>query len=224
MHLPDGFLDFKTWATLDVLSVGVVSYAVKKTTDDLEEKKVPMMGVTAAFVFAAQMLNFPVPGGTSGHLVGAVLAAVLLGPWPATLVMTAIFIVQALFFQDGGLLAMGANIFNMGIIATVGGYAIYTGVRKLIGGDKGILTGTFIASWIAVVLAASAAAIELAVSGTSPLTIVLPAMAGVYLVIGLGEAIIATAIVAFILQTRRDLIPGAETHSLDPVKGDVVSP
>ncbi len=223
MHLPDGFLDFKTWATLDVLSVGVVSYAVKKTTDDLEEKKVPMMGVTAAFVFAAQMLNFPVLGGTSGHLVGAVLAAVLLGPWPATLVMTAIFIVQALFFQDGGLLAMGANIFNMGIIATVGGYVIYSGVRKLVGGDKGILAGTFIASWIAVVLAASAAAIELVVSGTSPLTIALPAMAGVYLIIGFGEAIITTAIVAFILQVRRDLVPGAEIHSVDLAKGDVVS-
>lgn len=209
MHLPDGFLDPKTWATMDVISAGAVGYAVKKTTERLDERQVPLMGVMAAFIFAAQMLNFPVIGGTSGHLLGGVLAAVLLGPWPAVLVMSAVFIVQALFFQDGGLLALGANIFNMGILGAVLGYYVYFGIRKLFGGDKGILIGTFIASWLVVVLAASATAIELAVSGTSVLRIVLPAMAGVHVVIGLGEAIITTAVVAFVLQVRRDLVPGA---------------
>lgn len=209
MHLPDGFLDPKTWATMDVISAGAVGYAVKKTTERLDERQVPLMGVMAAFIFAAQMLNFPVIGGTSGHLLGGVLAAVLLGPWPAVLVMSAAFIVQALFFQDGGLLALGANIFNMGILGAVLGYYVYFGIRNLLGGDRGILIGTFIASWLAVVLAASATALELAVSGTSPLRVVLPAMAGVHVVIGLGEAIITTAVVAFVLQVRRDLVPGA---------------
>lgn len=209
MHLPDGFLDPKTWATMDVVSAGAVGYAVKKTTERLSEKQVPLMGVMAAFIFAAQMLNFPVIGGTSGHLLGGVLAAVLLGPWPAVLVMSAIFIVQALFFQDGGLLALGANIFNMGIIGAVLGYYVYFGIRKLFGGDRGILIGTFIASWLAVVLAASATALELALSGTSPLRVVLPAMAGVHVIIGLGEAIITTAVIAFVLQVRRDLVLGA---------------
>lgn len=194
---------------MDVVSAGAVGYAVKKTTERLSERQVPLMGVMAAFIFAAQMLNFPVIGGTSGHLLGGVLAAVLLGPWPAVLVMSAVFIVQALFFQDGGLLALGANIFNMGILGVVLGYYVYFGIRKLFGGDKGILIGTFIASWLVVVLAASATAIELAVSGTSPLRVVLPAMAGVHVVIGLGEAIITTAVVAFVLQVRRDLVPGA---------------
>lgn len=208
MHLPDGFLDPKTWATMDVISAGAVGYAVKKATERLSERQVPLMGVMAAFIFAAQMLNFPVIGGTSGHLLGGVLAAVLLGPWPAVLVMSAVFIVQALFFQDGGLLALGANIFNMGILGALLGYYVYFGIRKLFGGNKGILIGTFIASWLAVVLAASATALELAVSGTSPLRVVLPAMAGVHIVIGLGEAIITTAVVTFVLQVRRDLVPG----------------
>ncbi len=223
MHLPDGFLDPKTWATLDVASVGIVGYAVKKTTEKLDEEKIPLMGVMAAFIFAAQMLNFPVLGGTSGHLIGGVMAAVFLGPWAATLVMTAIFIVQCLFFQDGGLLAMGANIFNMGIIGTILGYYIYQAIRKFIDGDKGILAGAFVASWIAVVLAALATSLELAISGTSPLRVVLPAMVGVHMVIGLGEAFITTTVVGFVLKVRRDLIPGAERKSIEISQKDVVT-
>ncbi len=212
MHIPDGFLDTKTWATLDVVSAGTISYAVRKTSAALEEKQIPTMGLLAAFVFAAQMLNFPVLGGTSGHLIGGVLAAIMLGPWPAALVMTAIFIVQALFFQDGGLLALGANILNMGLITSIGGYLIYIGVRRLIEGDRGILTGAFLAAWASVVLGAAATGAELAISGTTLLKIVLPTMVGVHALIGLGEAFITTAIVGFILRVRRDLVPGAERH------------
>ncbi len=213
MHLPDGFLDAKTWATMDVASAGVIAYAVKKTSEKFEDKQVPVMGVVAAFVFAAQMLNFPVLGGTSGHLVGAVLAAVLLGPWAATLVMTSVFIIQALFFQDGGIMALGANIFNMGIIGTVAGYYIFSYVRSHFDSDKGLLFGVFVASWISVVLAAVFTALELAFSGTSPTKVVVPAMATVHVFIGLGEAIITTAIVSFILKVRRDLVYGVSEQT-----------
>jgi cobalt/nickel transport system permease protein len=209
VHLPDGFLDTKTWAVLDAVSLGVAAVAVKKASKDLEEKQVPMMGVMAAFIFAAQMLNFPVLGGTSGHLLGGVLAAILLGPWAAALVMIAIFIVQALFFQDGGLLALGANVFNMGLIGTIGGYYIYALFRKMLKGDKGILTGAFVAAFTTVLLGAIATAFELAISGTTPLRVVLPAMTIVHTMIGLGEAFITVFIIGFVLRVRRDLVPGA---------------
>lgn len=210
MHVPDGFLDTKTWVTLDLVSAGAVSYAVKQTSKTLEEKSVPIMGVMAAFIFAAQMLNFPVLGGTSGHLLGATLAVVMLGLWPAVLVMTAIFMIQALFFQDGGLLALGANVFNMAIAGTAIAWCCYSAIKKLIHGDRGILIGVFVASWTTVVAAAFLTACELAVSGTTPLFIALTSMLGVHAVIGIGEAVITTTIVAFVLKARRDLVPAAE--------------
>ncbi|MFH1737325.1 MAG: energy-coupling factor ABC transporter permease [Actinomycetota bacterium] len=211
MHIPDGFLDPKTWATLDVASVGGIAYAVKKARETLDDKKIPIMGVMAAFVFAAQMLNFPVLGGTSGHLLGGVLAAVLLGPWAAAIVIASVLIVQAVFFQDGGLLVMGANVFNMAIVGTLGGYLVYSQIRRLVKGNIGILAGTFVASWASVFLAAGVTAIELVVSGTTPAAVALPAMAGVHAIIGIGEAIITTSVIAFVLQVRPDLIPGAVT-------------
>lgn len=210
MHLPDGFLDTKTWVAMDAAALAVATIAVRRASKNLEEKQVPMMGVMAAFIFAAQMLNFPVLGGTSGHLLGGVLAAILLGPWAAALVMIAVFIVQALFFQDGGLLALGANVFNMGLIGTIGGYYLYRLVRRVSPGDQGILAGAGIAAWVTVVLGAVATALELAVSGTTPLKVVLPAMTVVHVIIGLGEAVITVIIIGFVLRVRRDLVPGAE--------------
>jgi len=183
-----------------------VAYAIRKTKASLGERQIPLMGVMAAFIFAAQMLNFPIVGGTSGHLIGGVMAAVLLGPWAATLVMSTIFIVQCLLFQDGGLTALGANIFNMGIIGTVFGYYIYRGVRIFIGSKKRLFWGVGIASWLAVVLAATFCSIELAVSGTVPLRVALPAMASVYALIGIGEAIITVGVIRLILKARPDLL------------------
>lgn len=209
MHIPDGFLDTKTWAALDLVSTGVVGYAVRRTSKTLEEKSVPIMGVMAAFIFAAQMLNFPVLGGTSGHLLGATLAVVMLGLWPAVVVMTAIFLIQALFFQDGGLLALGANVFNMAIAAPIVAWYVYLTARKLIHGDRGILVGVFVASWITVVAAAFLTACELAISGTTPFLIALTSMSVVHAVIGFGEALITTTIVAFVLKARRDLVSAA---------------
>ncbi len=125
LHAPDGFLSLPIAALMWVVTITVTAIAVKKTNETFDERAIPLMGVTAAFIFAAQMFNFQVIGGTSGHLLGGVLAAILLGPWAGTLVMVAVVAVQGLVFQDGGLVVMGANIFNMGIIGTLGGYAIY---------------------------------------------------------------------------------------------------
>ena len=206
MHIPDGFLNVATVATTYVASAGGVSYAVKEANKNLKEKNVPLMGVLAAFIFAAQMLNFPIAGGTSGHLIGAALAAILLGPWAAMLIMSCVLIAQCLIFQDGGLLALGANILNMGIIASFSAYFIYRLSNLVLGGSRrGRLIGGFMAAWGSVVMASVACAIELAVSGASPLYMVLPAMTGLHALIGIGEGLITGAALSLILVARADL-------------------
>ncbi len=206
MHIPDGFLSPNVWSITWIFSAGGLAYCVKKTKQILKDKMVPLMGVMSAFIFAAQMLNFPVAGGTSGHLLGGVLAAVLLGPYAGAIVISCVLVVQCLIFQDGGLTALGANIFNMAFVGVVGGYFIYHVLAKIIGGAKGIMIGTAIASWFSVVLASSVCAVELAFSGTSPLHIALPAMAGIHALIGIGEAITTCLVIGFVLKVRPDLI------------------
>ena len=206
MHIPDGFLTVKTWAPAWMISMGSLWYFLKKTSLALKDKMIPLMGVMAAFIFAAQMLNFPVIGGTSGHLLGGVLAAVLLGPYAGAIVISIVLTVQCFIFQDGGLSALGANILNMSIIGAAGGYYIYSIVRNMIKGKRGILAGVVIASWLSVVLASIACALELAISGTSPFHTVLPAMIGVHSLIGIGEAIITFLVIGFVLKVRPDLV------------------
>jgi len=206
MHIPDGFLNVATVATTYAVSAGGIGYAVKEVNKKLKEKQVPLMGVLAAFIFAAQMLNFPVVGGTSGHLIGATLAAILLGPWAAALIMSCVLIAQCLIFQDGGLLALGANIFNMGIAAPFCGYFLYKLTTSLFGDSrKSKLIGGSIGAWGSVVVAATACAIELAVSGASPWAIVLPAMTGIHALIGIGEGLITAAALSVVMATRADL-------------------
>ena len=202
MHIPDGFLNGGTLLGTGIFSVGGIVYALRRVRETLKDKMVPLMGVSAAFIFAAQMLNFPVAGGTSGHLLGGVLAAVLLGPWAGMLVISSVLIVQCLIFQDGGLLALTANIFNMGLIGAVGGYYAYFWLRKLL--NDNIIISSAISAWASVVVAASACAVELALSSTSPLA--LPAMAGVHVLIGIGEAIITGTVIALVNRVRPDLI------------------
>ena len=207
MHIPDGFLNIATVATTYAVSAGGVANAVRIANKKLGEKQVPLMGILAAFIFAAQMLNFPVAGGTSGHLIGAALAAILLGPWAAVIIMSAVLIAQSLIFQDGGLLALGANIFNMGIVAAFGGYYIYRLAQSLFGDSRrGKLIGVFAAAWGSVLLASIACAIELAISGVSPWGVVLPVMAGIHALIGIGEGLISVAAVSLVLATRPDLM------------------
>ncbi|HVM25972.1 MAG TPA: energy-coupling factor ABC transporter permease [Candidatus Limnocylindrales bacterium] len=206
LHAPDGFVSVPIAIAMWAVTVVVVTYAVRQTNRHLDERAVPLLGVMAAFIFAAQMFNFPVVGGTSGHLLGGVLAAVLLGPWAATLVMTAVVAVQALLFQDGGLVIMGANIFNMGIVGTLGGYALYRALCGLLGGEeRGRLPAAAVAAWTAVVAGAVAMALQLGASGVVPLELTLPAMVGVHALIGIGEALITVAALGFIAVTRADL-------------------
>jgi cobalt/nickel transport system permease protein len=207
LHAADRFLSVPVSLAMWAITAIVIAIAVRNTNRTMDERSVPLMGVMAAFIFAAQMFNFQVAGGTSGHLLGGVLAAILLGPWAGTLVMACVIAVQALVFSDGGLVVMGANIFNMGVVGTLGGFAIYLALCRVLGGeDRARIPASAIAAWIAVVLASIAMSLELIVSGTSPAEIVLPAMLGVHVFIGIGEALITAAALAFIAATRRDLL------------------
>jgi cobalt/nickel transport system permease protein len=207
VHIPDGFLDNDVAAVTGVLSLAAVGYGLKRANAELDERRIPLLGVTAAFVFATQMLNFPVAGGTSGHFLGAGLAAILLGPWVGSVVMAVVLTTQAFVFADGGVTALGANVLNMGVIGAllVGGLMV-----AICGRDpenRTLLLGvTAAGTWLAVMAGATATSIELALSGTVPLATVLPAMLGVHAIIGVGEAAIATVVVAAILATRPDLV------------------
>lgn len=204
LHIPDGFLSPAIALLCWVLAIVLLAIAVRKTQSTLGERQVPLMGVVAAFIFAAQMINFPVAGGTSGHLLGGALAAIVLGPWAGMLVMASVVIVQGLLFQDGGLLVMGANILNMGLLTALIGYGLYQGVAGQSRGTRLVVAG--VAAWLSVMAAALATSLELWLSGTSALRIVVPAMLGVHALIGIGEALITVAALAFITQTRPDLL------------------
>lgn len=207
LHIPDGFLNFPVIAVTWVIAIGLIALALRKVQDEYQDRTVPLMGVCAAFIFAAQMINFPIPGGTSGHLLGGTLAGALLGPWAGSLVMSVVFIVQAVVFQDGGITVMGANIFNMGLIGTFGGYYLFRAIRNGIGRDKlqGMVVGTAIAAWVSVMVAAIVCAFELALSEAVPLQVALIAMMSWHVLIGIGEALITVATVTFIWRTRPDL-------------------
>jgi cobalt/nickel transport system permease protein len=207
MHIPDGFLSGLVLAMCWGISAIVVVIAFIRVKRDMDERKVPLMGVVAAAIFAGQMLNFPVAGGTSGHLLGAALAMILLGPWAAVLVMTIVVSAQALIFQDGGIAALGANLFNMAVIGVFVSYTVYRVVQRFSKGAKwGIFVGGFLAAWTSIFIASLAAALELAFSGTSPANIAVPAMALVHSVIGIGEGLITVGALALIYAVRPELI------------------
>ncbi len=209
MHIPDGFLDGRTAAVTAALSVAALGVALTHAKRSMPPQRVPLLGLTASFLFAAQMLNFPVAGGTSGHLIGAVLAAILLGPSGAVIALTTVLIVQALLFADGGVLALGANVFNMAVAGSVGGYALYRLVVRIAPGHRGRLLAAGFSSWCITVLMSILCAGELAWSGTSPWNITFPAMANVHMIIGMGEGIITMLAVAAIARIRPDLLEEA---------------
>lgn len=207
MHIPDGFLSIGVSIIMWIIIILVVGYALRRVSSELDERKVPLMGVLAAAIFAGQMLNFTVAGGTSGHLMGAAIATIMLGPWAAIVVMTVVVGVQALIFQDGGLLVLGANIFNMGIVGVAVSYAVYQSFQSLARRQKwGIFVGGFVAAWLSIVIAALATALELAISGTSPANIAVPAMGAIHALIGIGEGLITLGALAFIYASRPDLL------------------
>lgn len=209
MHIPDGFVSAPISAAAFAGAAVVCGVAVARAEKTLGERQIPLVGVTAAFVFAAQMLNFPVAAGTSGHFMGAALAAILLGPLNGALVMALVVIIQCLLFADGGLTALGTNILNMGVIGGMGGYGVCRVVSALAPSSKaGFLAAAAVASWSSVVLASSACAVELGLSGTYPVGVTLPAMAGIHAAIGLGEALVTTMTLSTVLIARPDLVPG----------------
>jgi len=188
MHTPDGLLSLPIVILMWVISAATLWYATRKV--DFRSKKMPILAMVAAFVFAAQMFNFPIAGGTSGHLLGGALIAIVFGPWEAVIAMASVIAIQGLVFQDGGLLAMGANIFNMGIATSMVGYGGYLFLKRFLKSSHAAL---FISAWLSVVVAATFASIELWLSGAVPLGVVVPTMVGVHSLIGIGEGIISVA-------------------------------
>lgn len=212
MHIPDGFVDGTTSAAVGVVAVGTLAVATRRSRDQLGERQVPLAAVTAAFIFAVQMLNFPVAHGTSGHLLGGVLAAVLIGPWAGSMCIAVVLAVQALLFADGGLSALGLNVVNMSLVGCIGGYLVYRAVRAVLpDGLVGVNVAAGLAAFVSVPLAAAAFVLEYAVGGTAdiPLGGVLTAMLGTHALIGVGEGVITALAVGAVLATRPDLVHGA---------------
>ena len=219
MHIPDGFLGGGIEAAMGIISTGALGYSLKKTYRQVEKEQVAILGATAAFVFAAQMMNFEVARGTSGHFVGSVFAAILFGPFLANILMTVLLVVQMAVFQDGGLLTLGANLFNMGVIGTFGGYLVYGLLKELVGGRHGILVGAFAAGWFAVVLAAASCAVQLGLSGVSKLLALLGSMLSVHIKIGVAEGILTLLLVAVVMKLQPDSIADEKGIALQVKQG-----
>ena len=212
MHAPDGFIDAPTSIAMGALAAGGVGLALRKAGADLDEKRVPLAGLVSAFIFAVQMLNFPVAGGTSGHLMGGVLAAVLLGPWVGSLCVTVVVVVQALLFADGGLTALGFNVVNMALVTALGGYLVFVGLRKVLPKTRsGVVVASGIAAGVSVVLTSLAFSLEYAIGGTGGASVatVTTSMVSVHVLIGIGEGIITALTVGAVLASRPDLVWGA---------------
>jgi cobalt/nickel transport system permease protein len=207
MHIPDAVLSPSVAAATSLLGAGGLLVCIGKLKGQFHDRATPLMGVMSAFVFAAQMVNFPLfPLPISGHLLGGILGAVVLGPWAGAVIIAAVLIVQCFLFGDGGLTALGANFINMGLVGAVGGYCIYAPIRRAIGGRRGIIVGAMLGAWFSVLLASGAFAVELAASGWwSDFLNVLGWMALVHAAIGLGEAVITGLVLRFLLLVRPEL-------------------
>lgn len=208
MHIPDGFIDLPTSLGAGAAAAGGLGVSLRRAGRYLKEKQVPLAGLLAAFVFALQMLNFPVAAGTSGHLLGGALAAVLVGPWVGALVVTVVVVIQALLFADGGVSALGLNVLNMALVATWVAYPIFLGVRRL---GAAVVPASFVAGLVSVEAASLGFVLEYALGGTgnAPVGTVAAAVAGIHLLIGIGEGLITALVVGAVLRTRADLVQGA---------------
>jgi cobalamin biosynthesis protein CbiM len=211
MHIPDGFIDLPTSAAFAALAAGGIAASLKGATKSLDEKTAPLAGLTATFIFAVQMLNFPVAAGTSGHLFGSVLAAVLVGPYVATLALSVVLLLQALLFADGGLTAAGLNVFNLALIGVWVGYGAFLLVKKILPKNKpSITTAASIAAFISVPAAVIAFVVQYAIGANSTfsVTAVFTGMMGTHLLIGIGEAVITAFAVTAVMASRPDLVYG----------------
>ncbi|MEA5515148.1 energy-coupling factor ABC transporter permease [Nodularia sp. UHCC 0506] len=212
MHIPDGFLSVPVAGATSLVSAIALVVACGRSQEAFGIRRAPILGLTTAFIFAAQMVNFPVAGGTSGHLLGGTLAAIVLGsPWAGMLCIATVFIIQAVLFADGGITALGANILNAAVISVWVGWVLTQTLQRLFGGSKGRLPlAAGIAAGVSVVVASVACAIQLVLSGTASAAIVLPAMTGVHILIGIGEGIITGGVLVYLAKARPDLLPGEE--------------
>lgn len=213
MHAPDGFLTAGTAIGTGVLSAGAVGAALRQSRDALKDAQVPLAGLAGAYVFAAQMFNFPVAAGTTGHLMGGALAAVLLGPATGLLVVTVVVVVQALLFADGGLTALGYNVLNMAVVTSLGGWAVFRGARRLLPATRGgIAAAAGVAGFASVVLSAMAFSVQWLFGASAPVPFdrVFGAMVGIHGLIGIGEGVITGLTVAAVLAARPDLVTGAD--------------
>ncbi len=216
MHIPDGFVSVPVAAATTVASVVGLGIALGRSKDAFGVRRAPVLGLTTAFIFAAQMINFPVAGGTSGHLLGGALAAIVLGsPWAGALCIATVLIIQAVLFADGGITALGANIFNMAFIGVWVGWSLTQTIHRLFGGSKSRLPlAAGIAAAVSVVVAAITAALQLGISGTANLGVILPAMTGVHILIGVGEGLITGSVLAYLVKARPDLLPGSDEQQI----------
>jgi cobalt/nickel transport system permease protein len=211
VHIPDGFINASTSLGAGAVAAGGLGVSLRRTAQTLQDRQAPLAGLVAAYIFAVQMLNFPVAAGTSGHLLGGVLAAVLVGPWAGAICVAVVLLVQALF-ADGGLTALGLNITNMALVGGVGGYGVFLLLRRMLPATKSAVAGAAgVAAGISVVLASVAFVVEYALGGTggAPVGTVLAAMVGVHALIGIGEGIITALTVGVVLGVRPDLVHGA---------------
>jgi len=212
MHVPDGFLDAPTSIATAALATAGVGLALRGARRELDDRTAPMAGLVATFVFAGQMMNFPVGAGTSGHLIGGALAAVLAGPWTAVLCMSVVLLVQALFMADGGITALGTNITLMGLVGVAVGWLVFVAVRRVLPRrTSSVAPAAAVGALVSVPVAALVFTGLFAVGGTTPVDTggVLVAMLGWHLLIGIGEAVITGLVVASVVSARPDLCYGA---------------
>lgn len=220
MHIPDGFIDAGTSVAAGAIAAGGIALSLKLSSKALEERQAPLAGLVSAFVFAVQMLNFPVAAGTSGHLLGGVLATVLVGPWAGAVCIAVVLFIQALLFADGGLSALGLNVLNMALFGGLGGYLLFLAIRRVLPKTKsGVVVASAVAGGLSVVLAALGFVAEFAIGGTADVSLraVLAAMVGVHVLIGIGEAVITGMTVSAVLASRPDLVHGAhKARAVEP--------
>ncbi|MFJ8646102.1 energy-coupling factor ABC transporter permease [Streptomyces sp. NPDC093546] len=212
MHVPDGFINAPVSAAAGLVAAGAVAVSLRGARRELDDRTAPLAGLVAAFVFAVQMLNFPVAAGTSGHLLGGALAAILVGPYTGVLVIAVVLLMQGILFADGGLTALGVNITVMGAVTVLTAYVLFRGlVRVLPRTRRSVTVASFVAALVSVPAAAAAFTLIYAVGGTTdvPVDKVVTAMVGVHTLIGIGEAAITTATVGAVIAVRPDLVYGA---------------
>jgi cobalt/nickel transport system permease protein len=227
VHIPDGFIDAPTSLAAGAVAVGALAVSARRSGEMLEDKAAPLAGLVAAFVFAVQMLNFPVAGGTSGHLLGGLLAAVLVGPYMGAMCVSVVLAVQALLFADGGLSALGLNVLNMAIIGAFAGYGVFLLARRVLPRTNGgVVAASAVAAFASVVLASAAFSIEYAAGGAGGASAarVAAAMIGVHVLIGIGEALITAMTVGAVLAVRPDLVHGARRVPVRSEPGRRVAP